>query len=200
MECDPSLSLTSVPSHRTRVQQPEKDERLQGVEKALTSAVKTAEAELPALVEALSALDDPRTERALAAVSGAGTPDFDRLDALVTGLPDADDDRLRELRATVALAGPDLDAVGAAVDRLREAVAVLDDVRASGAEDAHQRAELLDRALDHSRRHPSEDTCPVCGSDGRSTRHGTTSARPVRSWSSPTTRGSSGPSPTRNSR
>ncbi|MGK4908748.1 AAA family ATPase [Streptomyces albus] len=141
------------------------DERLQAAEKELNSAVKAAEAELPALVEALSALDDPRAGRALAAVSASGTPDFGVLDALVTGLPDADDDRLRELRATVVLSGPDLDAVGAAVDRLREAVAVLDDVRASGAEDAHQRAELLSRALDHSRRHADEDACPVCGSD-----------------------------------
>ncbi|MGK5496544.1 AAA family ATPase [Streptomyces sp. URMC 125] len=141
------------------------DERLQAVEKELTSAVKTAEAELPALVEELSALDDPRAERALTAVSRAGAPDFDELDALVTGLPDADDDRLRELRATVELAGPDLGAVGAAVDRLREAAAVFDDVRASNAEDAHQRAELLSKALDHSLRHADEDTCPVCGSD-----------------------------------
>ncbi|MFI6287346.1 AAA family ATPase [Streptomyces sp. NPDC051018] len=141
------------------------DGRLQATEKTLNSAVKTAEAELPALVEALSVLDDPRAARALAAVSGAGTPDFDALDALVTGLPDADDDRLRELRATVDLTGPDLGAVGAAVDRLREAVAVLDDVRASGAEDAHQRAELLSKALDHSRQHADEETCPVCGSD-----------------------------------
>ncbi|MGW5851135.1 AAA family ATPase [Streptomyces sp. NPDC055254] len=141
------------------------DERLQAIEKALNTAAKTVEAERPALVEELSALNDPRAVRALAAVSGAGTPDFDGLDALVTGLPDADDDRLRELRATVELAGPDLDAVGAAVDRLREAAAVLDDVRASGAEDAHQRAELLAKALDHSRRHPDEDACPVCWSD-----------------------------------
>ncbi|MGW7574983.1 AAA family ATPase [Streptomyces sp. NPDC054765] len=141
------------------------DERLQAVEKALNSTAKTADADLPALVESLSALDDPRAERALAAVSGSGTPDFDELEALVSGLPDADDDRLRELRATVELTGPDLDAVGAAVDRLREAVAVLDDVRASGAEDAHQRSELLFRALDHSRRHPDDDACPVCGSD-----------------------------------
>ncbi|GAA2539153.1 MULTISPECIES: AAA family ATPase [Streptomyces] len=140
------------------------DERLHAVEKALTSALKEAEAELPALVEALSALDDPRAARALTAVTGSGAPDFDGLAALVTGLPDADNDRLRELRATVGLTGPDLDAVGVAVDRLREAVAVFDDVRASGAEDAHQRAELLDRALEHSRRHTDEDTCPVCGS------------------------------------
>ncbi|MEU1782419.1 AAA family ATPase [Streptomyces abikoensis] len=140
------------------------DERLQAVEKGLNSAVKAAEAELPAIVETLSEQDDPRAGRALAAVSASGTPDFGVLDALVTGLPDADDDRLRELRATVKLSGPDLDLVGAAVDRLREAVAVLDDVRASGAEDAHQRAELLSKALDHSRRHAAEDACPVCGS------------------------------------
>ncbi|GAB3206403.1 AAA family ATPase [Marinactinospora thermotolerans] len=141
------------------------DERLQAVEKELDSAVKAAEAELPALVETLRALDDPRAGRALAAVSATGTPDFGVLDALVTGLPDADDDRLRELRATVELSGPDLDAVGAAVDRLHKALAVLDDVRTSGAEDAHQRAELLSKALEHGRRHTNEDTCPVCGSD-----------------------------------
>ncbi|WP_414504789.1 AAA family ATPase [Streptomyces sp. NEAU-L66] len=140
------------------------DEWLQAVEKALNSTAKMADAELSALGESLSALDDPRAERALAAVSRSGTPDFDELNALVAGLPDADDDCLRELRATVELTGPDLDAVGAAVDRLREAVAVLDDVRASGAEDAHQRSELLSKALDHSRRHPDEDACPVCGS------------------------------------
>ncbi|MFD5753330.1 AAA family ATPase [Streptomyces sp. NPDC127033] len=141
------------------------DERLHGVEKALDSALKQAEAERPALVEALSALEDPRAERALAALGGPGDPDLDGLDALVTALPDADEGRLRELRATAALAGPDLAVVGEAVDRLREAVAVLDDVRASGAEDAHQRAELLATALEHSRRHEDEDTCPVCGSD-----------------------------------
>lgn len=141
------------------------DARLQGVEKALSSAVKTTDAELRPLVEALSALEDSRAGRALAALNGPETPDFEALDALVTGLPDADDDRLSELRTTVALTGPDLHAVGAAVDRLREAVAGLDDVRASDAEDAHQRAELLAKALDHSRRHADEDTCPVCGAD-----------------------------------
>ncbi|MBP8532154.1 AAA family ATPase [Streptomyces sp. MK37H] len=141
------------------------DERLQGTEKALASALKQVEAERPALVEALSALDDPRADRALVVVGGAGDPDLVELGALVTALPDADEGRLRELRATAALTGPDLGAVGASVDRLREAIAVLDDVRASGAEDAHQRAELLAKALEHSLRHEDEDTCPVCGSD-----------------------------------
>lgn len=62
------------------------------------------------------------------------------------------------------LAGPDLHVVGAAVDRLREAVAALDGLSASSAEDARQRAELLANALDHIRRHPQENACPVCGS------------------------------------
>ncbi|MFE6025635.1 AAA family ATPase [Streptomyces niveus] len=141
------------------------DERLQGIEKALDSALKQAEVERPVLAKALSALDDPRAVRALAVVGKAGDPDFVELDALVTSLPDADEGRLRELRTTAALTGPDLGAVGAAVDRLREAVAVLDDVRASGAEDAHQRAELLAKAQEYSRRHEEEGTCPVCGSD-----------------------------------
>ncbi|WP_078843339.1 AAA family ATPase [Streptomyces albus] len=141
------------------------DGRLQSIEKELNSAIRNADAEVPDLVGALSALDDPRAQSALAALTGAAAPDFDALDALVTGLPDVDDGHLRELRATAALTGPDLGTVGPAVDRLREAVAVLDDVRASGAEDAHQRAELLARALEHSRRHPGEDGCPVCGSD-----------------------------------
>ncbi|CAM5665703.1 Rad50/SbcC-type AAA domain-containing protein OS=Streptomyces fumanus OX=67302 GN=GCM10018772_10240 PE=4 SV=1 [Streptomyces fumanus] len=149
------------------------DARLQAEEKALNSAVKTAETELPALVEALSALDDDRARRALAAVDRAGAPDFDALDALVSGLPDTDDDRLRELRATVELAGPDLEAVGAAVDRLREAVAVLDDVRASGAEDAHQRAELLARALEHDAVGTRTRTPARCaGPTGPATTHG----------------------------
>ncbi|MFD3754505.1 AAA family ATPase [Streptomyces cyaneofuscatus] len=141
------------------------DDRLQGIEKALDSALKQAEEERPVLAEALSVLDDPRAVRALAVIGKAGDPDFVELDALVTALPDADEGRLRELRTTAALTAPDLGVVGTAVDRLREAVAVLDDVRASGAEDAHQRAELLAKALEHSRRHEDEDTCPVCGSD-----------------------------------
>lgn len=141
------------------------DDRLQRTEKALNTAVKSAEAELPELVAMLSGLNDPRAEAAIAALGRAGSPDFDGLAALVDGLPTVDDGHLRTLRATAALTGPDLDEVGPAVDRLREAVAVLNDVRASGAEDAHQRGELLAKALEHSRRHPEEDFCPVCGSE-----------------------------------
>ncbi|MFD4942090.1 AAA family ATPase [Streptomyces sp. NPDC058409] len=142
------------------------DDRLQAMEKTLNAALKGAEEERPDVVEMLSALEDPRARAALAALNpAAGSPDFDALAALMDGLPEVEDGFLNRLRATAAIKGPDLGAVGSAVDRLREAVAVLEDVRASGAEDAHQRAELLDRALEHSRRHPDEEACPVCGAD-----------------------------------
>lgn len=141
------------------------DDRLQLMEKAMNTALKSAEAELPALLEMLSALEDPRAEAAIVALGRAGSPDFDAMASLVEGPPGVDRGYLDSLRATAALSGPDLDAVGYAVERLREAVAVMDDVRASGAEDAHQRGVLLAQALDHSRRHPDEAACPVCGSD-----------------------------------
>lgn len=141
------------------------DSRLQTMEKTLTNAVKEAEAERQDLVEALALLDDPRATAAIAALDAADSSDFAALAALVDGLPSVNDGHLRDLRATVALTGPDLDAVGPAVDRLREALAVLDDVQATGAEDAHQRGELLAKALEHIRRHPDEQACPVCGAD-----------------------------------
>lgn len=141
------------------------DDRLQAQEKTLDAAVKSAKAEVPELLELLAALDDPRAAAALAALRSTSGPDLDTLAALVDGLPGVDDACLAVLRAAAALTGPDLDQVGPAVDRLREAAAALDDVRASGAEDAHQRAELLGKALEHSRRHAGEESCPVCGSD-----------------------------------
>jgi hypothetical protein len=127
--------------------------------------VKSAKGEVPELLKLLSALDDPRAAAALAALQSTSGPDLETLAAMVDGLPSVDDARLAVLRATAALIGPDLNQVGPAVDRLREAAAALDDVRASGAEDAHQRAELLGNALEHSRRHAGEESCPVCGSD-----------------------------------
>ncbi|MEV8566040.1 hypothetical protein AB0436_10755 [Streptomyces sp. NPDC051322] len=141
------------------------DNQLQGIEKTLNAALKSADAERPELIENLSALDDPRATKALAALESAGGTDFDALSALVDGLPGADESRLSSLRATAALVGPDLDRVGPAVDRLRAARAALEDVHATGAEDARQRAELLAKAVEHSRRHPDEEACPVCGSD-----------------------------------
>jgi hypothetical protein len=142
------------------------DNRLQGEEKRFNDAVRTANTEVPELKEALYALeDDDRAVEALVAIDTKGRPDFEALEALVTGLPSADDGLLAELRAAVDLQGPDMAQVGTAVGPLRKALDDVEDVRATGAEDALQRADLLARALDHSDRHPDEESCPVCGTD-----------------------------------
>ncbi|MFI8347534.1 AAA family ATPase [Streptomyces sp. NPDC085596] len=133
-------------------------------EKGLGDAVKAAKNELPEIKEALYALqDDERAVQALVAIETKGRPDFATLEGLVAGLPATDDGVLAELRAEVEVRGPDLEQVGAAVDRLREALAGVEDVRLTGAEDALQRAELLEKALAHNNRHPDEESCPVCG-------------------------------------
>ncbi|MFD8765124.1 AAA family ATPase [Streptomyces mirabilis] len=142
------------------------DDRLRQQEKELNDAVKSAKDEVPELKEGLYALeDDDRAIQALVAMDTTGRPDFEALEALVAGLPAADDGLLAELRAAVDLRGPDMEQVGAAVERLREALAGVEDVRMTGAEDALQRADLLEKALDHSNRHPDEEGCPVCGAD-----------------------------------
>lgn len=140
--------------------------RLGQQEKALGDAVKAAKNEVPELKDALYALqDDERAVQALVAIETKGRPDFEALEGLVAGLPAADDGLLAELRAAVDVQGPDLQQVGAAVDRLREALAGVEDVRLTGAEDALQRAHLLEKALAHSNCHPDEGSCPVCGTE-----------------------------------
>ncbi|WP_405778721.1 AAA family ATPase [Streptomyces sp. NBC_01378] len=140
--------------------------RLGQQEKALGDAVKAAKNEVPELKDALYALqDDERAVQALVAIETKDRPDFEALEGLVAGLPPADDGLLAELRAAVDMQGPDLEQVGSAVDRLREALAGVEDVRLTGAEDALQRANLLERALAHNNRHPDEGSCPVCGTE-----------------------------------
>ncbi|WP_431961927.1 AAA family ATPase [Actinacidiphila sp. bgisy160] len=142
------------------------DGRLQRQEKELGDAVKAAKDEVPEIKEALYALeDDDRAVQALVAMDTTGRPDFEALEALVAGLPAADDGLLAELRASIDVQGPDMEQVGLAVARLREALAGVEDVRLTGAEEALQRADLLEKALDHSNRHPDEESCPVCGTD-----------------------------------
>ncbi|WP_405476579.1 AAA family ATPase [Streptomyces sp. NBC_00009] len=140
--------------------------RLGQQEKALGDAVKAAKNEVPELKDALYALqDDERAVQALVAIETKGRPDFETLEGLVVGLPATDDGLLAELRAAADVQGPDLEQVGAAVDRLREALAGVEDVRLTGAEDALQRAHLLEKALAHNNRHPDEASCPVCGTE-----------------------------------
>ncbi|GLW17642.1 hypothetical protein Stsp01_43850 [Streptomyces sp. NBRC 13847] len=144
------------------------DGRLRQEAKALEDAEKAAKAELPGLKEALYELeDDDRAVQALVAVDTAGTPDFSTIEALVAGVPaDTDDGLLAGLRAEADVQGPEMPQVRTAVDRLRTAFADVEDLRGTGAEDALQRAELIERAVAHNDRHPNAASCPVCGTAG----------------------------------
>ncbi|MFF3244249.1 AAA family ATPase [Streptomyces sp. NPDC002870] len=144
------------------------DGRLRQEAKTLEDADKVAKAELPGLKEALYELeDDDRAVQALVAVDTAGTPDLETVEALIAGLPaNTDDGLLARLRAEAEVRGPEMAQVRATVDRLRRALADVEDLRGTGTEDALQRAELLERAVAHNDRHPDADSCPVCGTDG----------------------------------
>ncbi|MGW3246552.1 AAA family ATPase [Streptomyces sp. NPDC001070] len=144
------------------------DSRLRAEEKALDDAAKAAKGEVPELIAALYALeDDERAVHALVAIDTPDSPDFSALRALVAGLPDdTEEGLLAELRLAAGVQGPDLVQVDAALTRLDKALGAEEDVRGTSAEDAHQRADLLARALAHSDRHPDEEACPVCGTDG----------------------------------
>lgn len=140
--------------------------RLSVREKALATTAKEAKDALPGLKDALYALeDDDRAVQALLAVDTPGAPDLDTIDALVAGLPPADDSRLAELQIEAGVHGPDLAEVGEAVQRLRIALADVEDLRGTDAENARLRADLLEKALAHADRHPDDDVCPVCGTE-----------------------------------
>ncbi|MFF5390896.1 AAA family ATPase [Streptomyces sp. NPDC013012] len=135
-------------------------------EKALATTAKEARDALPGLKDALYALeDDDRAVQALLAVDTPEALDLDTIDALVAGLPPADDSRLAELQIEAGVHGPDLAEVGEAVQRLRIAVADVEDLHGTDAENARLRADLLEKALAHADRHPDDDVCPACGTE-----------------------------------
>ncbi|KIQ63147.1 hypothetical protein TR51_30735 [Kitasatospora griseola] len=140
--------------------------KLNAKEKALAATAKEAKDSLPDLKDALYALeDDDRAVQALLAVDTPGALDLDTIDALVAGLPPADDSRLAELRIEAEAQGPDLAEVGEAVQRLRIALADVEDLHGTDAENARLRADLLEKALAHADRHPDDDACPACGTE-----------------------------------
>ncbi|MFE2326521.1 AAA family ATPase [Streptomyces sp. NPDC059385] len=140
--------------------------RLSAREKALATAAKASRDALPGLKDALYALeDDDRAVQALLAVDTPGALDLATIDALVAGLPAADDSRLAELQVEAGAHGPDLSEVGEAVERLRIALADVEDLHGTDAENARLRADLLEKALAHADRHPDDDVCPACGTE-----------------------------------
>ncbi|MGA6175376.1 AAA family ATPase [Streptomyces sp. NPDC012600] len=118
-----------------------------------------------AAVEALTGLDDRRAVDAMAALGGR-VPDADAVRSLLDQDAVADQGDAARLRARASLAGPDESEVAGALARLREAIAALEDVRHSDAEDARRLAALLEAAFEQRRRSGSPH-CPVCGTEDR---------------------------------
>lgn len=128
---------------------------------ALEKTAKAARRVLPELLARLAEVSDPRARRAHAELS-LRDPGLDAIEALATGDRRDEDQSLRALRRLAELTGPDAQAVRQAADRLRTAARDAERVRGTAAQDARDRADLLERALGHHRRHPQAPTCPVC--------------------------------------
>jgi recombinational DNA repair ATPase RecF len=142
------------------------DKRALALNKSLNDTVAKATEFTHTLVGELSALDGPQAATASAAIGGS-RPDLDGVRGLLAGQGVMDDRVLGGLRRLAALEAPGRPAVRAAVARLLEAAAQAEDARFSAEEDALKLVELLERALEHRRRHPAAADCPVCGSADR---------------------------------
>lgn len=114
------------------------------------------------LITALTASDHPRARMLLPLVE-ARTPDLDAIEELLAGR--VRDGASQPLADLVALELPDVDAITAAHDAHRDALAAL---QASEAADARQRdalADLLSEAVTYHAEHLAgrNADCPVCG-------------------------------------
>ncbi|MFC7642670.1 AAA family ATPase [Streptosporangium lutulentum] len=116
------------------------------------------------LLSGLAPIDDPRARAAYAELSKSN-PDLSVVEKLAIG--DGAHAELRALRRMAELAGPEPQSVRDAAERVRAAARTLEEVRRGSAEDARERAELLDLALAHHRRHQNDQACPVCETQGR---------------------------------
>ncbi|WP_182882680.1 AAA family ATPase [Microbispora sp. H10949] len=141
-------------------------ERIKRLVKELDETVKRPAALLPGLISELEQVNDPRAAKAVALL-GNRAPDLDQLEALVSGWePEADSD-MGALRRIAELVVPKAEAVHEAAERLRGAAAAVAALSGTSAEDARHRADLLDLALSHHRRHPLDGACPVCATPDR---------------------------------
>ncbi|WP_248959366.1 ATP-binding protein [Sphaerisporangium perillae] len=130
----------------------------------LDKKVTASRQDLLPLLGVLADFDDPRA-RAVHTELSEKDPDLARVETLAAG--DEAHGALRALRRVAELVGPDPEAVRAAAERVRSASRALAEVRRGSAEDARERAELLDMALTHHRRHQDDRACPVCEAPDR---------------------------------
>lgn len=142
--------------------------RLVDVEKMLKNARRDmdqrrrlAAERLPALKAALAEHPDPRA-RTAEQLLAAARPDLDRLAELTTSDEADDDAMVVPLRQLDGLHLPNRDDFATEVERLRAALARIDELAGTPVDEARALAGLLRDALRHRANHPDQP-CPVCG-------------------------------------
>lgn len=120
--------------------------------------------DLPYLLERLRANGDPRARRAVEILTGAF--DLEALARIAADDGPSDPGLQVVLRRLRRLAVPERGLMGDVVNELRGAAMELAMAAGTRGDRAHGTVRLLEQALEHHRRHPSESDCPACGTRG----------------------------------
>lgn len=121
--------------------------------------------ELQLLLEALRASDDPRAARAVSLLTSQQL-DFGELRRIAADDGPADPAQHVVLRRLRRLSVPERIVITDVVNELRGASMELAMAAGTKGDHAHGVVNLLEQALEHHQRHPSETTCPTCSASG----------------------------------
>lgn len=121
--------------------------------------------ELRSLLEALRASDDPRAARAVSLLTDQHL-DFAELRRIAADDGPADPAQHVVLRRLRRLSVPERVVITDVVNELRGASMELAMAAGTKGDHAYGVLNLLEQALEHHQRHPSETTCPTCSASG----------------------------------
>ncbi|WP_446725020.1 AAA family ATPase [Nocardiopsis sp. N85] len=117
--------------------------------------------ELPRLLDSLRACDDPRAARAVELLTGPGL-DLEALRGLAEDDGPSDPALHVVMRRLRRLSLPERVVMSDVVNELRGAAMELAMAAGSKGDHAHGVVRLLEEAIEHHGRHPTETTCPTC--------------------------------------
>lgn len=121
--------------------------------------------ELSGLVEALQASGDPRAVRAVQILTGPD-PDTAALRQIAADDGPSDPNQHLVLRRLRRLSVPDRVVITDVVNELRGAAMELAMAAGTKGDHAHGVITLLEQALEHHKRHPTDSNCPTCATPG----------------------------------
>lgn len=121
--------------------------------------------ELRLLLETLNTSDDPRAAEAVRILS-APSMDLEALRRVAADDGPSDPALHVVLRRLRRLSVPERGLIGDVVNELRGAAMELAMAAGTKGDHAHGVVRLLEQALEHHKRHPTETTCPTCATTG----------------------------------